>query len=553
MPPFLRPLLLLLTLQTLAGCEDTPPPPTTDAGIIDAGTADAGTADAGTADAGPYVWDGTYAELEERGDWQDTGPFAPCAFDAQDASTNACEELSRFDMSRCDPEALAALPQDGIYLANGRDDRLLADGGPPDSTSPLGFQLRTDGGTSTMYDEPLLHRDTEGGRFAVVGRLTRTGTTVAMLGCQTPAPGIVTGCFASCRRGKVNQRGTFQAHRVAHSSGEPESSGGLTLVSERFVAVGQPVDVYVAKGHAYVVSLSHLGRPGGLTVFDVSDPKNPVFRTSISLPSDNFWNGVWAKGDALYVASSVMGTLVYDITQPAAPTFVRNLPTGDFGAHTVLVEGDRLYAMVPNTGTFVYDVTQPLSPVPRARITVPGDVDSGGPHDTFAHGNRLYISNAFGPYAVMDVTDLDDVKLLGTYPRPDLAYSHHSAVGTFAGRTLAFEGGEFNASHVRVLDVTNPARIVKLGEFRMRPITSVHNLILRGTRLYVAWYHEGLRVLDVSNPTKPTQLAHYNTFRETDPHRGDSIFEGVFSVRLPGDGYVYVVDSSRGLLIFNEL
>ena len=153
----------------------------------------------------------------------------------------------------------------------------------------------------------------------------------------------------------------------------------------------------------------------------------------------------------------------------------------------------------------------------------------------------------------MDVTDLEDVRYLGLYPRPDFGFAHHSAVGTFAGRTLAFEGGEFHSSHLRVLDVTDPARIVKLGEFRMRPVTSIHNLILRGTRLYVAWYHEGLRVLDVSNPTRPTQLAHYNTFRESDPLRGDSLFEGVFGVRVPGDGHVYVVDSSRGLLIFNEL
>ncbi|RKH36012.1 hypothetical protein D7Y13_04480 [Corallococcus praedator] len=534
----LQSLLVVLSLQLLAGCEDPPPRPSSDAGVPD---------------AGPYVWDGTYTELEEHGDWIDKGPFAPCGFDAQDASTTACEELPRFDVSRCDPAALAALPQEGIYQANTRDAKPLADGGTLISIGSVGFQLRSDGGPNTMYDEPLLQRDTQGGRFSVVGKNTRTSLTIAMVGCQTPAPDIITGCFASCRRGKLTQQGTFEAHRVARWAGEPESSGGLTLLSERHVALGQPVDVFVTKGHAYVVSLPHAGRDGGLTVFDVSDPSNPLFKTSISLPEDNFWNGVWAHRDALYVASSIMGTLVYDISTPAEPTFVRNLPTGTFGAHTVLVDGERLYAMVPNTGTFVYDVSQPLNPVQRARITVPGDPDSGGPHDTFAYGNRLYVSNAFGPYTVLDVTDLDDVRPLGQYPRPDLAYSHHSAVGTFAGRTLAFEGGEFNSSHLRVLDVTDPARIVKLGEFRMRSITSIHNLILRGTRLYVAWYHEGLRVLDVSNPTKPTQVAHYNTFRESDPYRGDSLFEGVYGVRVPGDGHVYSVDSSRGLLIFNEL
>jgi hypothetical protein len=531
-------LMAVLLLQVLSGCEDAPSPPSTDAG---------------TPDAGPYVWDGTYTELEERGDWVDPGRFAPCSFDARDASTGACEELSRFEVSQCAPDALATLPQEGIYLANIREERPLADGGVRITNGPVGFQLRDDGGTSTMYDEPLLHRDTRDGHFSLIGHQARSDLTVAMVGCQTPAPDVITGCFAYCRRGRLSLEGTFEAHRVAGRAGEPESSGGLRLLSERHVAVGEPVDVYVTKGHAYVVSLPRFGRYGGLTVFDVSDPRNPVLTTSISLPGDNFWNGVWARGNALYVASNDAGTLVYDISNPAAPVFVRGLPTGDFGVHTVLVDGDRLYAMVPNTGTHVYDVSEPLNPVLRTIISMPEDVAQGGPHDAFAYGNRLYISNAFGGYFVMDVTDLDDVRHLGQYLRPDFGFAHHSAVGTFTGRTLAFEGGEFHSSHLRVLDVTDPARIVKIGEFRMRPVTSIHNLILRGNLVYVAWYHEGLRVLDVSNPTRPRQVAHYNTFREGDPGRGDSLFEGAYGVRVPGDGHVYVVDSSRGLLIFDEL
>jgi hypothetical protein len=278
----------------------------------------------------------------------------------------------------------------------------------------------------------------------------------------------------TCHAPSAGARSPPCGFRVSNWGGEPESSGGLELLSEGYTPVGQPVDVYVTKGHAYVVSVSHLVRLGGLSVFDVSDPRNPVLEKTISLPGDNYWNGVWAKGDALYVGSNEAGT--------------------------------------------------------------------------------LNVSNSYGGYVVVDVTDLDNVRELGAYLRPDLSFSHHSAVGTFAGRTIAFEGGEGNYSHLRVLDVTHPERIVKIGEFRThRPLTSMHNLILRGNLLYVAWYHDGLRVLDVSNPTRPKQVAHYNTFRETDPHRYDSPFEGALGIRVPGDGHVYVTDSSRGLLIFKEL
>ncbi|MCP3168536.1 LVIVD repeat-containing protein [Myxococcus qinghaiensis] len=527
----LRAPLAIVLLQLLSGCEDSPSP--------------------STPDAGPYVWDGTYTELEDPGDWQDPGPLAPCSSSAVAAQQGACDDLSLFDVSQCDSQALSAIPPEGIYLSDGRGERQLADGGVGIVSVPIGFLLKEDGGT--MYDEPLRFKETQGGRFSLIGRLTRTDLTVSMVGCKTPAPNVITGCFAYCRRGRLSLKGTFEAHRVALSTGEPESSGGLNLVSERFVPVGLPADIYVAKGHAYVVSLPDKGRAGGLTVIDVRTPTAPVVTTTITLPEDNSWNGVWAKGDALYVASNGTGPIVYDISNPALPTFVKSLPTGDFGAHTVLVDNDRLYAMVPNTGTHVYDLTEPLNPVLRTIISLPEDAELGGPHDAFAYENRLYISSSFGGYNVVDVTHLDNVSRLGRYERSMDEYAHHSAVGTFGGKTIAFEGGEFNASHVRVLDVTDPSRIVKIGEFRMRKVTSMHNLILRGNLLYVAWYHEGLRVLDVSNPTKPRQVAHHHTFRESDPFRGDSIFEGAFGVRIPGDGYVYVVDSSRGLLIFNEL
>ncbi|NRD56777.1 hypothetical protein HQQ75_27025 [Corallococcus exiguus] len=120
--------------------------------------------DAGTPDAGPFVWDGTYTELEEQGDWVDRGPFAPCGFDSRDAPSSACEELPRFDVSNCAPAALARLPEEGICLANTRDERRLEDGGTLISTGPVSFQLRSDGGTSTLYDEPLRFRDTQRGQ-----------------------------------------------------------------------------------------------------------------------------------------------------------------------------------------------------------------------------------------------------------------------------------------------------------------------------------------------------------------------------------------------------
>ncbi|WP_395812307.1 LVIVD repeat-containing protein [Archangium minus] len=317
------------------------------------------------------------------------------------------------------------------------------------------------------------------------------------------------------------------------------------------MALGRPVDVHVAHGHAYVVSMDYKGRTGGLTVFDVSNKSTPVLKKVFTLPTDSYWNSAWTKDNTLYVASDKRGVLVFDISQPADPRLLKDVPGESINAHTVFVDGNRLYAATTaESGVLIFDISTPQSPTLLNRYLAPNTVDFPYPHDMFARDGQLYVAHGYVGLVVADASNPSEVRTLGTYSFPN-QYSHATAVGTFAGRTIAFEGGENVDAHLRVLDITDPTRMVKIGEFRLRTAISIHNMVLVGQRLYITWYQEGLRVLDVSNPTKPTQVAYFNTYRETDPGR-DDFLDGAIGLRVPGDGYVYVVDMTRGLLILRE-
>lgn len=550
--------LLLACAMTLAACDDDDPP----APAPDAGTPDAGASDSGEPDAGPYVWDGGYTVLEDRGDWEDTGPYSACAFLPGLATPTTCSDLANYDLSGCDTASLGALEPDGIFQVQLRNESRAQDGGTQVGPLSAGFRLFADGGTPTLRDQPVTSAAVGAGRFFLEHTVRRPNGTVdtqLFVGCRAPRSDRVDGCYVRCVNNTVRTRGTFDALRMKWRDGEAESSGGLRLRSESRVPNRLAVDVWVTRGHAYVVSVGDAGEPGGLAVFDVSDPDRPVLTTSIHLPTDNYWNAVWAKDDALYVASGETGVIVYDISTPGQPAFVRAVPGGGpVNVHTLYVEGDRLYAtqQLPSGATLVFDISRPLEPVRLGAFGLEQDPDNfpliQEPHDLMVRGDRAYVCHSGLGYAVFDVSDLSNIRELGRYRVPFYG-SHATAVTTMAGRTIAFEGGEGQRTHLRVLDATDPARMVKMGEFKLREHTSIHNFILRDTRLYVAWYHEGLRVLDVSNPTQPRQVAHYNTFRETDPHRTDSILDGAIGIRVPGDGRVYLVDTSRGLLIFDEL
>lgn len=488
--------------------------------------------------------------ISSSGDWTDTGRYDSCSVDRTAAD---CGAFSTFSTAGCDASSFASLPSDGIYTLVLRGDYT------PPAIGSSGFRLSADGQLDWYRDtRPMKRQGDAAGLFlqSNVKISDSLSYRYSLLGCHAQGR-QVTGCFITCRNNKVYSWGTFLAQRWAPRAGESEASG-LRLLSETFVDPGLPVDVYVTQGHAYVVSIHNGSEPGGLTVFDVRDPAHPVLKKTIRLPTDNYWNGVWSKDNALYVASADTGLMVFDISHPAEPTLLRSLPSGrgQIDVHTVFIEGERLYAMSPDPTpeTLIFDIHKPLEPVLLGEYQEKGTAAAPAkafPHDALAFENRLYINHWSDGYLIVDVSDPANPRKLGGFNYP-FATSHANAVGRIGGRLIAFEGGESWGAHLRVYDVTDPAAPALIGEYKLDESISTHNMVLKGTRLYLAHYQNGVRVLDVSVPENPRQTAYYNTFRESDPGRGQSFYDGAIGMRVPGDGYMYVIDTSRGLLIFPE-
>jgi len=484
----------------------------------------------------------------DEGDWRDTGPFAGCAVDT---APQDCGAPSTFDPTGCTPGGLASLELDGVYTVHVRGRNPRYAGAPGFTTQALRL-----GASGEQYAGGLVldtrQVDASGNVFLSSSRAEPSTGAIrrrSYLGCQSPEPDRLQGCYVECVGDRLEVEGTFDARKVTPRAGEPEASG-LERVSETFVPEGVPVDVYVTHGHAYVVSLG-----GGLFVYDLADPAHPVLTEHVLRANDNNWNGVWAYQDALYVASAARGVIVFDLTDPGHPVEVFATGRQRTNVHTVFVQGARLFAAspAPSGEVLVYSLVDPFAPQLTGTFQAAGfdAATSYGPHDMFAFEDRLYVSFWRAGYVIASLTNPDTPRELGAY-RYERSTSHASAVGRFGGRLIAFEGGEDWGAHLRVLDVTDPAAIHLVGEYRLGEHVSLHNLVLVGTKLYVAWYQEGVRVLDVSTPEAPREVAHYNTFRAGDPGRGSSFYDGAIGMRVPGDGYLYVVDTSRGLLVLRE-
>ena len=506
----------------------------------------------GCGDSEQQPWDGSYVPQEERGDWVDPGPLSTCrVLEEGDA---ACGSPESFDLSQCKRRSLEVLPRRGIFRAELRFERSQASPRSQPTVRGGGFKLNLNGVPELVFGAPAVAGVWNSRTIHISGREGDLLYTFA--GCNAVNDHVLTGCFSVCRDGRLEEAATFRAERMVRFGGEGDAAGGLRMRSESFVGLGTPVDVHVTGGHAYVLSRERRGQPGGLTVFDVSDPTAPVEVAVFSPPGGADWRSAVSVDGTLYVATANAGVAVVDISRPSAPVLLGHVPGGPVQVTGVSVDGDRLYATVESPdepGTLRFDLSTPGLP----RLMESSTLDARNPNRLYTggsvitHEGRLYLNHQHEGLKVADIRDPAGLRLLGRYTYP-YARSSASAVGTFAGRTIAFELGRGPGARLRVLDVSDPGNIQKVSEYGLRYVVSPHDLQLVGSRLYLSYHHEGLRLLDVSHPTQPREVGYYNTFRDTDLGRGDGADEGAAGLHVPGDGHVYVVDTVRGLLVLTE-
>jgi hypothetical protein len=463
-----------------------------------------------------------------------------CGKDSGSEDKAECQ-LEAIDLSACQRSSLAAVQAEGIWNLNVE----LNDG----SGSAATMRLTGLASGPTLLGLNVTERQVSGDTFFLASDVVDTSgdpVRYVVAGCSATGPGQMAGIFRRCQAGRADLQGTFQGVRLTRRAGEEESSK-VERVGEVSLPRGSATELAVANGVAYVVA----GKEG-LFVFDVSNPAQPT-RVAESKPSNDVYSDVLVNGQTLYVATKNSGIVVFDLADPKAPVRVRSVPEKAVEVSAVAVDGNILYAAspYPNAEVLVYDVTKPAEPKLLTNYYVEGSEPLTGerPLDVTAKDGKLYVSHWTYGMTVSDVTTPAKPKLMGRFAG---ASSRTTAVGTLGNRTVAFDAGEDWGAHLSVLNVTLPTLPEQMGEFRLRPEVSIRAVALSGTKLYLAYYQDGLRVLDVAVPGEPRQVAYYNTWRESDIGRGATFFDGLNALRVPGDGYIYATETARGLMIFRE-
>ena len=344
------------------------------------------------------------------------------------------------------------------------------------------------------------------------------GNSIATVDLSTPiAPTIVhsmtldsgawsrsvayVGSYAYVGAAVVND-GVLQVYNVS----DPSNPIFVTSVG----TPGQASKVVVAGQRAYVAD----GWNRDLLIYDVSNPASPTLLGTYNSPGDA--HDVWVEGNIAYLAAGSSGGLqIVDVSNPASPTQLGWYNSaGD--ARRLAVDGDTVYlAEGDRTGVSILDVSTPASP----SLLGTTDATWGGNHVAIS-GDTLYVGTELMGVRLVDVSTAASPSTLGEFSWPNVVSSVAvdeslvaSASPSVNGPALVYMLGD---SKLWVIDNSDPAAPVVLGTAETgRALYHFGVVRVSGARAYVAWWPgwggegSGLVVFDVSDSSNPTRLGQY--------------------------------------------
>ena len=281
----------------------------------------------------------------------------------------------------------------------------------------------------------------------------------------------------------------------------------------------------------------------GFIILDIRDPASPIFIGHTEYPpaaEGNAHSVVEARGGNILVGADEDFSpfaLTFEVTAP--PAIAGNYPAAEALFTPPIAE-------VPMHGELVH--VGRGCPPGTPGIDADGDPYLADPSGAIAliergacrFDNKVAWAQVNGAVGVVVYDDRPGLIVMGgenpvaggadivvgtviTIPALSIEQSTGSAIVAQLGsdETVTIDAGaEFVGwGFLRLFDVGDPANPVEIGTFATENaldpdvaadgIWSVHNPEVRGNTLYVSWYQDGVRVIDISQPSQPREIGYW--------------------------------------------
>ena len=95
-----------------------------------------------------------------------------------------------------------------------------------------------------------------------------------------------------------------------------------------------------------------------------------------------------------------------------------------------------------------------------------------------------------------------------------------------------------------VWNISEYSNISRIGQYTIHTFPTTHNLFIKENYAYISHYADGLRILEISDPTSISEAGYFDTYFEADSMNG---FKGNWGVYpYAPSGLIYISDRNRG-------
>ena len=116
-----------------------------------------------------------------------------------------------------------------------------------------------------------------------------------------------------------------------------------------------------------------------------------------------------------------------------------------------------------------------------------------------------------------------------------------------------FATEETEGSSLLIYDISQPVRprfVEAYRNERVPDLSIIHNVVIKGSIAYCSWYREGVRLIDISNPVHPKEVAFFDSSIRQFPEA--ERFHGNWSVDVDDRGLIMISDIEEGLFVLRR-
>ena len=318
-----------------------------------------------------------------------------------------------------------------------------------------------------------------------------------------------------------------------------------------------------------------MGLDDGTAFVDISDPEVPLYLGKLPSASVNSsWRDIKVYEDYAFIVSEAPGhgLQVFDLSKlrsvKTQQTFDSDLNFNEFGnAHNIAINKESGFAYVLGSKLFdggpaFIDINSPLNPSIVGGYSFSSYTHDAqvvkyhGPDTRFKEKEILFGSNSIGgennQLIILDVTDKKNPELISSIEYSNAGYTHQGWISD--DHKYFFLGDELDELKIghrtktRVFDIQNLENPIIHNTYYGQTASIDHNLYVKGSKIYMANYTSGMRVVDFNNISD-------NDFREegyfdTYPSDNSTNFFGAWNVYpFFSSGVILISDINSGLFI----